>query len=236
MKATLENVKTIPASRRRKTFFSSRDYKDAPAPGKNIPFQKLLAVLLIVCCLSVYCPAALRPAGNIIAERPAGEKTDTPGKIPGSVAGALPAELQFKPVDIYKLQNCLHERNSLLADGPYFTAILKTAEEFNINPLLLFAITGQEQAFVPRNGANAKKIANNPFNVHRSWQEYNTDIGDASRIAAITIINLSRNRPETADPVSWINRTYSEDKNWWQGVRKILEELESETRWFSFGQ
>jgi hypothetical protein len=96
----------------------------------------------------------------------------------------------------------------------------------------LFAITGQEQQFVPRTGRNAIKIANNPFNVYHSWYEYNTNVSNSAKIAASTIINLSKGRPESVNPLCWINLRggiggYAEDANWWIGVSKIFKEIKS---------
>jgi hypothetical protein len=117
-------------------------------------------------------------------------------------------------------------RNSLLAEEPYFEVILSTAYEYGIHPLVFFAISGQEQAFVPMNNSNARKIANNPYNIFRSWQHYNTDIKDSTRIAARTILTLSKGCPQGKDPFQWINRKYAEDKKWWVGVRNCYIMLE----------
>ncbi|WP_069998045.1 hypothetical protein [Cellulosilyticum sp. I15G10I2] len=134
--------------------------------------------------------------------------------------------LHYKEVNTDALHNWLNERNSVLADEPYFSSILDTAYEFNINPLLMFAITGQEQSFVPRSNTHASLIANNPFNVYGSWKRFNTDINEASRIAARTILNLSKGCPQNEDPLKWINRKYAEDPNWHLGVAQILLSLE----------
>lgn len=196
------------------------------SPGKRV-YHKMLAATLAVSCLVIF-----QPLKDLIAPSFGWQtgKTRVVNRNPDYPTNPLPEELKYRPVDILKLRNYLLDRNSLLADEPYLTTIIKTAEDFNINPLLLFAITGQEQSFVPRTEINAGKIANNPFNVHNSWYEYNTDIQDSARIAAITIINLSENRPPAVDPISWINRKYSEDINWWVGVRRIFEELRAEVR------
>ncbi|MCI1944872.1 hypothetical protein [Clostridium luticellarii] len=137
----------------------------------------------------------------------------------------LPEYLKYQDIDKNKLKSYLSTRNSLLCKEPYFSTIINTSKEFNLNPILLFAITGQEQNFVPVNTPNAYKIANNPFNVYHSWQEYNTDIGDSSRIAAHTIINLSINRPKENNPFMWIGKKYAEDQNWGNGVQSIFEEI-----------
>lgn len=140
----------------------------------------------------------------------------------------LPEELQYIEVDKDILKDWLLSRNSMLADDPYLTSILDTAKQYNINPLFMIAITGQEQGFVPKTHENALKIANNPFNVYESWTQYNTDINNSSKIAAQTIINLSKDRPEDVHAIQWINNKYAEDKNWWVGVDKIFNRLKRE--------
>lgn len=139
----------------------------------------------------------------------------------------LPSHLQYQHIDENKLRGWLNRRNSLLADEPYFSTIMGVAADFNINPLLLFAITGQEQGFVSRDLDKATEIANNPFNVFHSWEDFNTDILDSSQIAARTIVNLSKERPEGSDPIKWINRKYAEDENWWKGVSAIFSQLQN---------
>ncbi len=146
-------------------------------------------------------------------------------KLP-QVESPLQPHLQYKWIDEEALIAWLAERQSLLAEEPYFGSILEVAEEFNINPLLLFAITGQEQGFVPSTHSKASIIANNPFNVYGSWQDFNTNITDTSRIAARTILNLSKDCPPNEDPIKWLNRRYAEDPNWHIGVSQILAQLE----------
>jgi len=140
----------------------------------------------------------------------------------------LHSDLKYKEINIEKMGEWLNRRDSILSDEQYILGMIKAAKKYNLNPLLLFAITGQEQSFVPRSNKNAKEIANNPFNVFGSWIEYNTNIYDSSEIAARTVINLSKGRPFFIDNIQWINRKYAEDKNWWIGVSKILSQLEKE--------
>jgi len=142
------------------------------------------------------------------------------------MANELPDYLQYDTINEEKLRKWLYGRNSMLADEPYFSTVINVADEFNINPLLLFAITGQEQGFVSKENKRAEEIANNPFNVFHSWEDFNTNILESSQIAARTIVNLSKDRPEDADPIQWINRKYAEDENWWIGVSKIFAQLE----------
>ncbi|MBM7563336.1 glucosaminidase domain-containing protein [Paenibacillus sacheonensis] len=138
---------------------------------------------------------------------------------------ALPEQLRFVEVDRSRLVRYLRVKSSLLAEEPYLSAIIKAAKEHDIHPLLLFAITGQEQGFVPRTAKNARKIANNPFNVFYSWKAFNTNIDESARIAGNTINRLSFERPAGVDAVQWINREYAEDVNWSTGVNSILKSM-----------
>ena len=137
----------------------------------------------------------------------------------------LPEYFKYKSINIDALKSFLSTRSSILKDDPYFSSILNVSKKFNINPILLFAITGQEQGFVPEEQVSAVLIANNPYNVFCSWEAYNTDITDSSEIACRTIINLSKDRPESVDPLVWVNRKYSADQNWHSGVRTLYNEI-----------
>ncbi len=151
----------------------------------------------------------------------------------GAAAGAaslvagneLPVTHRYRDIDQDKLVLFLESRQSILRKEPYRGAILDTAREFDIHPLLLFAITGQEQGFVNEDHKQAKDIANNPFNVYHSWQEFNTTIEHSAAVASRTIVRLSRDRPAELDPVQWINREYAEDPNWHVGVNKLFETM-----------
>lgn len=137
----------------------------------------------------------------------------------------LPDSYQYKVISENALKAYLETRSSLLMNEPYFTSIINVARDFNINPVLLFAITGQEQGFVPTNQDSATQIANNPYNVFCSWQDYNTDIIDSSQIACRTIISLSKDKPDNVDTLVWINRKYSADQNWNNGVRTLYNDI-----------
>jgi hypothetical protein len=137
----------------------------------------------------------------------------------------MPERLQYTEIDAKELIAYLNSRDSMLAEDPYFSAIVDNAREYDIHPLLLFAITGQEQGFVPKTSKDAKLIANNPFNVGHSWMEYNTDIHNSAGIASRLIVKLAKSRPEGHDPFTWFNKTYAEDPLWSVGVRKIFDKL-----------
>jgi hypothetical protein len=137
-------------------------------------------------------------------------------------------EFKYQEIDKNQLIKWLDKKNSMLSEEPYFSAIMNTSKKYDIHPLLMFAIVGQEQAFVPRNGAAAKRIANNPFNVYGSWEDYNTDIYDSSSLAADAIVKSSRNRPVYISTIRWINRRYAEDPNWWNGVSLLFAQMEKD--------
>ncbi|RKP56894.1 hypothetical protein D7Z26_02580 [Cohnella endophytica] len=139
----------------------------------------------------------------------------------------MPPWLKYAEVDADVLKNYLKSRDSLLVDEPFFGSIMASARHNDIHPLLLFAITGQEQGFVPRSGKDATRIANNPFNVGHSWMEYNTDTRDSADIASRLLVKLAKSRPDGAEPFEWFNRTYAEDPLWSIGVQKIFDKLAS---------
>lgn len=145
----------------------------------------------------------------------------------GESANYLQSHLQYKAIDESALKTWLQNRNSTLAEEPYFSSIINTAKSFNINPLLIFAITGQEQNFVPTTHEYATQIANNPFNLYGSWLDYNTTIEDSTRIVAHTIIRLGKDCPDDQDQIKWINKRYAADPNWHRGVTYFLNELEA---------
>lgn len=139
----------------------------------------------------------------------------------------MPESLRYREVDEAAVKAYLISRDSMLADEPYYSAILDSGRRHDVNPLLLFAITGQEQGFVPKSAKQAKRIANNPFNVYHSWEKFNTEIGQSADIAARTVSRQADKRPEGFDPFEWLNETYAEDPNWAKGVRILFNQLSS---------
>jgi len=107
--------------------------------------------------------AVLLGALTLYGQQAGGGGTASPAAAPSAAAGAgegavktaalppneLPPELQYREIDRDKLAAYLRGRGSLLAEARYMDAIVTEAERHNIHPLLLFAITGQEQGFVP---------------------------------------------------------------------------------------
>lgn len=140
-------------------------------------------------------------------------------------ASGIPTYFNYYDINTARLRKFLVDRNSLLAEEPYFSTIISTAKEFDLNPLILFSITGVEQSFVPKNNKQAYKIANNPYNVFYSWQHYNTNIKDTSRIAARTVLNLCKNKPANTDAFYWVNKKYAQNQNWHKVVSALFREL-----------
>lgn len=142
----------------------------------------------------------------------------------------IPYVYQYKELNLEKLKHWLNENNSYLAQEPYFSAIVESSKIHNLNPCLLFAITGKEQSLVPKNHPKAAQIANNPFNVFGSWKIYNTNIRESADIACKTIIKISADRPDNIDFLHWLNSRdgtggYAEDTEWCIGVGKIFQKI-----------
>lgn len=135
---------------------------------------------------------------------------------------------RFENFDYYAVKHyILNTRNGLIGSSEQFNQIIHEAYLNDIDPLLLFAIIGQEQAFVQDNSDYSAKILNNPYNVYHSWMEYNTTLRDSTQIAINTIKNRLDNAPYSASAFKWLNTTYAEDTNWHTGVRLIYAHLVS---------
>ncbi len=184
-----------------------------------------IGTIVVIAALSITLFAG-KP--NSLSDAGLADKPPVAVKAPESLPDTgMPDRLKFAEINANDLKAYLKSRDSLLADEPYFGAIVDTARKYDIHPLLLFAITGQEQGFVPKSGKDAKTIANNPFNVGHSWMEYNTDIRNSVGIASRLLVKLAASRPEGHDPFEWFNKTYAEDPLWSDGVRKIFDKLNS---------
>ena len=135
---------------------------------------------------------------------------------------------RFESFDYYAVKNYISKtRNGLIGSSEQFNQIIHEAYLNDIDPLLLFAIIGQEQAFVPNSSTDSLKILNNPYNVYHSWVEYNTNLRDSTQIAINTIKNRLNKAPFSASAFKWLNMTYAEDTNWHNGVSLIYTHLVS---------
>ena len=200
---------------------------------RHRPWLALLgyAILSVAVVASTLLYVRLTAPAAVLRELPEALKLRTPlvfhyePALPQGIVNELPDELRYAAIDEAALQAYLAGRKSLLADEPYYSAMMSTAWRYDIHPLLLFAIAGQEQGFVPRDHPEAERIVNNPFNVYYSWQRYNTTIDDSAEIAARTVLRWARDRPPGTEALAWINRKYAEDPAWSTGVRRLFEAM-----------
>lgn len=118
-------------------------------------------------------------------------------------------------------------RNGLIANPEYFNRIIHLAYLNDVDPLLLFAIIGQEQAFVNREAIESSLVINNPFNVFHSWQDYNTTLRDSTKIAINTIKIRMSKKPTDISPIYWLGEVYAEDPEWHVGVSLIYLHLKT---------
>lgn len=139
------------------------------------------------------------------------EKPSTPGDVFGYRQINHPAFIHYLS----------QKRNGLIGQSSYYYKIVILAKNRDIDPLLLFAIIGQEQSFVPFSNPEAYKIINNPFNVYHSWQDFNTDLSESTIIAINTLQNRLAKCPKDRDPFLWLNGIYAEDPNWHKGVKSF---------------
>jgi putative ABC transport system permease protein len=131
----------------------------------------------------------------------------------------------YKIYDYEHLKNYFKALESKLIEGENFKIIVDTARQYNLDPLLLFAIIGQEQSFVPSTTTYANQIINNPYNVFNSWEYYNTDLKDSTEIASHLLDRIISECPIDEDIFEWMNMTYAEDDRWSEGVRRIYYRL-----------
>lgn len=134
---------------------------------------------------------------------------------------------EYKIYDYTIFKEYLVSMESKLLEKNYFQTIVNIARQYDVDPLLLFAIIGQEQSFVPRNNEYSDKIINNPYNVFNSWKYYNTSLLDTTKIASYTLNKILMDCPNDEDPFEWINKTYAEDEKWSEGVRKIYNTIKN---------
>ncbi|XID94463.1 hypothetical protein ACF3MZ_08065 [Paenibacillaceae bacterium WGS1546] len=206
----------------------AEEVRDAGKPffralAKPAPLLALALAIALGAGGALLAPNAGNPAAEDVPAVPSSPAAPTTSQ--GLPDVGMPASLKFAEFDEAAVKAYMASRDSLLVEEPYFGAIVDAARTYDIHPLLLFAITGQEQGFVPRSSKDAHIIANNPFNVGHSWMDYNTDIEDSVGIASRLLVRLAESRPNGHDPFVWFNRTYAEDPLWSEGVRKLFHKL-----------
>ena len=150
------------------------------------------------------------------------------------IPNVVPAEIAYQEVDQDEIIAWLDRKGSYLADDYHVSAIIAAAKRYNIHPLLMVAITGQEQSFVPKKKSNAARVARNPYNVFGSWQKYSPGIEKSAMIAAHTVAKLSQDRPAGAHPIQWLNNrsnprgVYATHTEWWKGVTMFFTILRND--------
>ncbi|MEW5953268.1 MAG: hypothetical protein AB1815_05865 [Bacillota bacterium] len=168
--------------------------------------MKIIFVLILLIVgspmllMAVFLPFLLAPAGP-----------DTPGaggqgSPPGEEYLLVPDEIRYRDRTAFHpaLIEWLTERNSALATPAHLNAIEEAGRKYDVDPILLLAITGQEQAFVPRRG-NWRAIERNPWNVFHSWQRWSGGFELSAQWAAHTVMRLSQDCPPGVGILRWIN-------------------------------
>lgn len=186
-----------------------------------------LFLLIIFWVVSAICMIFADPA---VRDSPSGVLGGNPNL--GYIDVIMPEEIAYSPVSVEFIINWLKNKNSMLANERFAQAVIAAGQQFNVNPLLLVAITGQEQSFVPI--GKPERMAMNPWNVFGSWQNTNMPVETSALVAARTIARLSQDRPEGMHPLAWINSSrnphglYATDPNWWVGVSRFFRQLKDD--------
>jgi len=152
--------------------------------------------------------------------------------------GTPPEELRYADVDERALLAWLDARNSALATPARVRAIIEAGRKFDVHPLLLVAITGAEQSFVPRSNRKAEQIVKNPWNVYGCWCTHPLGTARSAEIAAHTVAKLSQDRPPGVDPIAWLAHPQNPRgmyatgyRNWVPNVQRFFAQLRKEVPW-----
>ncbi len=149
----------------------------------------------------------------------------------GSQQYVNPQALQYKAVNASEIITFLQGYSSDLADTADVNTIISAAQQYDINPLLLFAITGQEVCLDSTTAYPTLYIEmhDNPFDVYGAYNltygEY--DLQQTADVAAETCATrLSVAPPAGENAIAWINDPgntagngqYAQDPGWATGV------------------
>lgn len=143
-----------------------------------------------------------------------------------------PQKLKYEDIDPDWLVGWLKKKKSALASLQFVQACIKAGKKYDVNPLLLVAVTGQEQSFCPLGSSIA--MLNNPWNVFGNWQNTDLSVEKSAMYAAECIARLSSHRPANIHPVAWLNSQqnpsgmYATDPLWWMGVSYFFQQLLSD--------
>ncbi|MFD1673944.1 murein hydrolase activator EnvC family protein [Alicyclobacillus fodiniaquatilis] len=143
--------------------------------------------------------------------------------------------LRYQPISPQKLYAFVKMNGSAFTQSDIDT-ICTVARSYDVNPVLMVAITGQELDFVQNGTPYESWKLENPFDVFGSWALYHTTIAQSAAYAAqIVQVKLSVAPPSGEDAIIWINDpkngagsgVYATDPNWAYGVRSFFNEIES---------
>lgn len=188
-----------------------------PADAKGAPAYRQL--LVVFACIVVLFGLHFKRI------EPAPADTAAPAPMPIDVYPVTnilssTAYYPYVPIDHSGLKHYIkNERFGRIGTDDAYYKIVFLAKQNDIDPLLLFAIIGQEQNFVPLDHPSSGAILNNPFNVYYSWEAFNTNLSESTQIAINTIQYRMAQYTGEGDPLIWLNAVYAEDPNWHLGVR-----------------
>lgn len=141
--------------------------------------------------------------------------------------------LNFQPVSASTIVAFYTAHGSQLANDRTANAILRAARRHDVDPAVLVAVTGQEQAYAPL--GQDPRIARNPFNVYGCWCKTSIPIEESAEVAAGTIAHRLLCLPRKgSNLIVWVNSyanpcvkkegVYAEDRHWGVGVALIYHD------------
>lgn len=136
-----------------------------------------------------------------------------------------PEYFRYQNVSIQNLEAYLERKNSKLLAEDYLEQLLSYSYEKDLNPLLLIAIIGQEQNYVPAQHKYADRMIQNPFNIYGSWETHQVGFTASMKEACYTINAALAGREPYKDPFVVINSRYAQDPHWYVGVKVIFRDL-----------
>lgn len=136
-----------------------------------------------------------------------------------------PTYLRYQNISIEKLKTYLDRKSSMLLTKDYLDQLMSYSYEKDLNPLLLIAIIGQEQNYVPSQHKFAPRMIENPFNIYGSWETHPVGFTASMKEACYTINTALVSRTMYVDPFAVINTRYAEDPRWYLGVKVIFRDL-----------
>lgn len=136
-----------------------------------------------------------------------------------------PSYLRYQNISLEKLKVYLERKSSMLLTQDYLEQLLNYSYEKDLNPLLLIAIIGQEQNYVPSQHRFAPQMIQNPFNIYGSWETHPVGFTASMKEACYTINSALAGRTLYVDPFVSINSRYAQDPRWYLGVKVIFRDL-----------